>query len=305
MRDAAIGVFDSGVGGLTVVRALRALLPNETILYLGDTARVPYGTKSPSMVKRYALEALGFLEVAAQELWERRSQSTAQSNPLSSNTIRLKLVVVACNTVSAVALSLLRQRASVPVIGVIRSAVWQALQLNDKQKIAVIGTEGTIRSGAYQKAIETEAPSVELVARPCNLLAPLVEEGWLNHPVTQLTLKTYIGDLPNLSVRALILGCTHYPLLTEAIHSLFEGKIALVDPSISTAEEVSLLLQKRGWLASNEKEGELLCFATDAPHRFRRIASRFLGEEVKHVEQVELIQYVSGEKGSKDHDHWL
>jgi glutamate racemase len=295
MSAAAIGVFDSGVGGLTVVRALRALLPGETIVYLGDTARVPYGTKSADTVRRYSTEALQFLEVASQELWQRR-QATGDVHP-SGEMPRLKMVVVACNTASAVALDVLRERASVPVIGVIRSAIWRALQVHTNQRIAVMATEGTVRSGAYQRAFRQEAPGVELIARPCGVLAPLVEEGWIDHPVTRLALDTYVGDLPSLDVSALILGCTHYPLLKSVLDDMYKGSIALVDPSTTTAEEVKLLLQKRGWLASPETKGELLCFVTDAPRRFQQIATQFLGEEVKLVEQVGLDCFVGDTEG--------
>lgn len=300
MQRAAIGVFDSGVGGLTVVRALRALLPHETIVYLGDTARVPYGSKSAETVRRYALEALQFLEQAAAELWERHQQIHAPGASLPQGSHHLKMVVVACNTASAVSLEALRARASIPVVGVIRSAVRGALQHLTHNRVAVIGTQGTIRSRAYQRSFQVMAPGVELIARPCAVLAPLVEEGWIDHPVTKLALETYIGDLSEASIDSLILGCTHYPLLKEVIDDMFKGSIHLVDPSESTAGEVSLLLQKRHWLRRHQTDlmGELLCFVTDAPQRFREIASQFLGEEVHHVEQVDLMQYMSDVKGS-------
>lgn len=292
MRQGAIGVFDSGVGGLTVVRALRSLLPHETILYLGDTARVPYGTRSGDTVRRYSLEALRFLEVASQELDLRKQQ--ASQPPEISQPTPLKMVIIACNTASAYALSTLRERCSIPVIGVIRSAVWKAMQLSKSRSIGVIGTSGTVRSGAYQAAMHGKDPSVEVMARPCPLLVPLVEEGWLEHPVTDLTLATYLADYKESRVDTLILGCTHYPLLRNAVDRYFEQKVSLVDPSESVSQEASLLLQKRGWLASSEEDGELICFVTDAPHRFQQVAHRFLGGQPQRVEQVDLTQYVRG-----------
>lgn len=292
MRQGAIGVFDSGVGGLTVVRALRSLLPHETILYLGDTARVPYGTRSGDTVRRYSLEALRFLEVASQELDLRKQQ--ASQPPEISQPTPLKMVIIACNTASAYALSALRERCSIPVIGVIRSAVWKAMQLSKSRSIGVIGTSGTVRSGAYQAAMHGKDPSVEVMARPCPLLVPLVEEGWLEHPVTDLTLATYLADYKESRVDTLILGCTHYPLLRNAVDRYFEQKVSLVDPSESVSQEASLLLQKRGWLASSEEDGELICFVTDAPHRFQQVAHRFLGGQPQRVEQVDLTQYVRG-----------
>ncbi len=303
MQGGAIGVFDSGVGGLTVVRALRALLPSETILYLGDTARVPYGTKSRATVQRYSLENIKFLETVADELGQRHAQASLSRAP--SPFCGLKLVVVACNTATAFALDTLRERCSIPVLGVIRSAVRRALQLTQQRTIGVIGTEGTIRSGAYQRAIAWEDPSAEVLVQPCPLLVPLAEEGWLEHPVTDMTLQTYLGGWKQGQVDTLVLGCTHYPLFHNALDRLFEGKVELVDSSSSVAQEAVLVLQKRGWLAPAGQQGKLICFVTDAPDRFQRIASRFLGEAPQCVEQVDLMQFVRGTGGQKDNDHGL
>jgi glutamate racemase len=299
MQRAAIGVFDSGVGGLTVVRALRSLLPEETILYLGDTARVPYGNKSQETVQRYAIEALNFLEIAAAELVQRRRQMSFSNNEsLGGCSERgLKMVVIACNTASAFALQELRQRCEIPVIGVIRAAVWRAIQVSKTRKIGVIGTEGTIRSGVYQKAIGSQDPGIEVIARACALLVPLVEEGWLQHPVTDLALDTYLGDLRTGLMDTLILGCTHYPLLRPALEQFFGEQVALIDSSDSVAQEVALLLQKRGWKAKSDKEGELICFVTDATERFQKVAARFLGGEPQRVEQIDLQHFISSIRG--------
>jgi len=305
MRRAFIGVFDSGVGGLTVVRELRALLPNERILYLGDTARVPYGNKSKETVQRYAYEALQFLSTVGSELKEREGQVSGASRPppFEGRDLPLKLVVVACNTVSAVALEGLRQRISVPVIGVIQPAARLAVQSTKNSKVGVIGTRGTIRSGVYQEVLRHLDPGIEVGVQACPLLVPLAEEGWLQHPVTDLTLETYLGTFKVGGFDTLVLGCTHYPLLEPAIQKLLGNEVHLINSAKSTAQESALLLQKRGWLAksmiqgSNEESmprGELLCFVTDTPQRFREIAHHFLGEPPESVEQVELSGFVGG-----------
>lgn len=294
-----IGVFDSGVGGLTVVRAMRELLPSETILYLGDTARVPYGNKSPETVRRYARESLAFLQTAAHE-WmlrgrKREAWQSLQKHPDSpafpSVEGRLKLVVVACNTVSAVALPDLRARSEVPVVGVIRPAVKRAVQVTRSQEVAIWGTEGTIRSMAYQQVLAEVAPQIRSLGLPCPLLVPLVEEGWLQHPVTDTVLQIYLSQLSSSTWDTLILGCTHYPLLRPALSALLPSSCALVDSSQTTAEEVLTLLQKRGWLAPSDAKGELLCFVTDSAARFRRVAAQFLGEEPQSVDQIDLTAF--------------
>jgi glutamate racemase len=294
-----IGVFDSGVGGLTVVRAMRSLLPSETILYLGDTARVPYGSKGADTIRRYAREALRFLQVAAQEWSQRRrllsdhfpSPLPPTSAAFPNREDRLKLVVVACNTVSAVALPDLRARSEVPVVGVIRPAVKRALQLTQTQEIAIWGTEGTIRSQAYQTILAEVAPHVKSLALPCPLLVPLVEEGWLQHEVTDAVLRIYLDQLPDKAWDTLILGCTHYPLLRPALQRLLPPHAHLVDSAQTTAEEVLTLLQKRGWLAPTSQEGELLCFVTDSSERFQRIAAQFLGQAPQSVDLVDLAAF--------------
>ncbi|MCB9639049.1 MAG: glutamate racemase [Myxococcales bacterium] len=294
-----IGVFDSGVGGLTVVRAMRELLPSETILYLGDTARVPYGNKSPETVRRYAREALGFLQKAAYELrlrqqslesWQPHAK-TPDSPAFPTVDGRLKLVVVACNTVSAVALPDLRARSEVPVVGVIRPAVKRAVQVTKCQEVAVWGTEGTIRSHAYQHVLAEVAPHVKSLALPCPLLVPLIEEGWLQHDVTKSVLQIYLDQLPTKTWDTLILGCTHYPLLRPMLSALLPPSCSLVDSAQTTAEEVLTLLQKRGWLAPTEQSGELLCFVTDSADRFRRVATQFLGQEPQSVDQIEMTAF--------------
>src|SRR5436853_5992908 len=202
----AIGVFDSGIGGLTVVKALRNLLPNEDICYLGDTARVPYGPKSPETVQRYAVELAGML-----------MQKNARA------------LVVACNTVSSVALPLLTRKFSVPVIGVIEPGARAALQATRNQHVGVIGTRATIRSGAYEKALRAADDNVRVSSRACPLLVPLIEEGLLNDDVTDRMIIRYLEPLLADEIDTLVLGCTHYPLLTGAIARVLKPQIMIVD----------------------------------------------------------------------------
>ena len=293
MQMGAIGVFDSGVGGLTVVRELRRLLPNETILYLGDTARVPYGNKSKDTIQRYAREVLQFLQVASQELGQRNQQINTDHSNLY---IGLKLVVVACNTVSAVALEILRELIDVPVIGVIRPAVQNALKVSSTQTIGVIGTESTILSKAYPYTAEELDPSLSVIARPCPLFVPFVEENWLEHPAIRLIAETYLEDFAQWGTDTLILGCTHYPLLKPLLQDILGSGVHLIDSATTTAEQVKSMLQKRGWQQLTKQQGELLCFVTDAPKRFARLARRFLGEEPQSVEKVELSRFMKPSK---------
>ena len=214
-----IGVFDSGIGGLTVVKALRDRLPNETILYLGDTARVPYGPKSPETVRRYALEL---------------AQMLMQKNA--------KALVVACNTVSSVALPLLTRKFSVPVIGVIEPGARAALQATRNRHVGVIGTRATIRSGAYEKALRATDNNVRVSSRACPLLVPLIEEGLLDDDVTDQVIVRYLEPLLADGIDTLVLGCTHYPLLSAAIARVLGGEIALVDSAQNCAIAVQEIL---------------------------------------------------------------
>ena len=294
MQHGAVGVFDSGVGGLTVVRALREVLPEETLVYLGDTARVPYGTKGAATVERYAHEALKFLECAASELMERRGQSLGpEEGPgRPPPTSPLKLLVVACNTASAVALPRLESVATMPVLGVIEPAARQAARTSRSSKVAVIGTAGTIRSGAYERAFRRIDPGIQVLGRPCPLFVPLAEEGWTDHPVTRLTAKTYLEDISSRGIDTLVLGCTHYPLLSRSIAEAVGEGVSLVDSAYALAEEVDRMLRKRGVEETGQRRGELLCFVTDWPERFRQLSGMFLGEDPDVVEQVNMEEYL-------------
>ena len=257
-----IGVFDSGIGGLTVVKALRDLLPNENIFYLGDTARVPYGPKSPETVQRYAVELAGML--------------------MGRNA---KVLVVACNTVSSVALPLLTQKFSVPVIGVIEPGARAALQATRNRHIGVIGTRATIRSGAYEKALRAADGNVCVSSRACPLLVPLIEEGLLDDDVTDRMIMRYLEPMLADGIDTLVLGCTHYPLLTDAIARTLKRQITLVDSAQNCARAVEETLDRQSLRAASPTSGELHVGLTDAADNFLNVARDALQ---LHFGEIEL-----------------
>ncbi len=254
-----IGIFDSGIGGLTVYRALKKLLPKEKFVYLGDTARLPYGTKSPRTIIRFSLENAEFLMK-----------------------FDIKALVVACNTSSSVALDELKRRYSqLVIIGVIEPSARMALKLSPRKKIGVIGTEATIRSGKYQKFLRERG--AEVLSKPCPLFVPLVEEGWIDHPVTMMVAEEYLREFRN-RVDTLILGCTHYPVIKKAIsRAVGEDKI-LVESGQAVGLELKEILASRG-LLSRQTQGEDLFFVTDYLQKFERVASLFLGRKVNIEER--------------------
>ena len=250
MSDARpIGVFDSGIGGLTVVKALRDLLPNENIVYLGDTARVPYGPKSAETVQRYAIELAEML--------------TRQD---------AKALVVACNTVSSVALPMLMTKFSMPVVGVIEPGARAALQASRNRHIGVIGTRATIRSGAYEKALRATDNNVRVSSRACPLLVPLIEEGLLQDEVTDQLILRYLQPLVADGIDTLVLGCTHYPLLTNAITRVLGKQITLVDSAQNCARAVEEMLNQQSLRAAPQNRGELHVALTDAADNFLNVA---------------------------------
>ncbi len=264
-----IGIFDSGMGGLTVMRALMARLPQESFVYLGDTARLPYGTKSGETVTRYAVQAAGALM--------RR---------------RVKLVVVACNTASAVALPALRAAlAPTPVIGVVEPGAEAAVAAAPNGPIAVIATEGTVNGGAYQRAIHALAPDVRVIQQACPLFVPLAEEGLIDSPITQLAAELYLGRLFADAAdrpRALVLGCTHFPVLKHAIARVAGPDAILVDSAATTADAVARLLTEKN-LANNSTQAPRHEFlATDSVERFARVGQIFLGRAPDNVELIDL-----------------
>lgn len=260
-----IGVFDSGIGGLTVVKALRDLLPNENISYLGDTARVPYGPKSPETVQRYAVELAGML-----------MKQDAKS------------LVVACNTVSSVAIPNLTKHFPLPVVGVIEPGARAALAVTRTKHIAIIGTRATIRSGAYEKALRAIAQDVQVSSQACPLLVPLIEEGLLYDPVTEQMILRYLEPLLSENVDTLVLGCTHYPLLTGAIARVLKRQIMIVDSAHNCARAVEEMLDQHGLRAAPLNNGKLEVALTDTPDSFLNVAREALQLNFRDVELRQL-----------------
>ena len=261
-----IGIFDSGIGGLTVVRQIHRVLPHEDLVYLGDTARVPYGTKSPGTVVRFACEDTQFL---------------IQQN--------VKAVVVACNTVSAWALPTLERKFSVPIFGVIIPGAQAALKKTRNRRIGVIGTTTTIRSQAYSRAILARDDSARVFARACPLLVPLVEEGWISNKITQAILRAYLSPMSRRRIDTLVLGCTHYPLLKKAICALVGREVALVDSAESCAQFLGERLDGTQLLArTRRRTGVIRPFVTDEVERFDELAKRFLGVPTDPAWKVDL-----------------
>jgi len=262
--ERAIGVFDSGVGGLTVLKEIVRQLPGEELIYLGDTARVPYGTKSPRTVLRYALESAAFLVKQ-----------------------RVKLLVVACNTASSVALPALEERFNLPVVGVIEPGARKAVAVTRNRKVGVVGTEGTVKSGAYARAIHDLDPDIEVFSVPCPLFVPLAEEGWADHAVARLVAAEYLTPLIARGIDTLVLGCTHYPLLKSTLRQILGEKVALVDSAEETAFSVAKRLRERD-LARPVPPRDPRFFVTDVPTRFERVGGAFWGAALPCVEQIEL-----------------
>ena len=275
----AIGIFDSGVGGLTVLKEIVKALPQEDTIYLGDTARVPYGTKSPETVTRYARQITSFL--------------------VSRD---IKLLVVACNTASAFSLDALKERFPIPIVGVIEPGSRRAAAVTKTGKVGVIGTEGTIRSSAYSKAIKRINPEIEVITRACPLFVPLSEEGWVNNDVTRLTARTYLQGLREEGVDTLVLGCTHYPLLKGIISEIMGDGVTLVDSAEETARTVTEILRNSDCLRPSSEKGNHHYFVTDVPAGFIRVGNRFLGGRLGDVYQVSLDEVAQdeGEKGETE-----
>lgn len=260
MSNRPIGIFDSGIGGLTVFEKIREFLPSEDIIYLGDTARVPYGTKSPRTIVRFSIENVLFL--------------------LRHN---VKLVVVACNSSSAVSLKFLSENFKVPVIGVIKPGAEHALRISKRRRIGIIGTELTIRTGAYQKEIRKSAKNITIIAQSCPLFVPFIETGWIDHPITKKVIAAYLKSFKG-TVDTLILGCTHYPIIKPQIKE-FLPEVQLVDSSEQTAVSVRNILDINN-LRSHNKKGTNTVFVTDDPVRFKRVSAIFLKRPIAHAELV-------------------
>jgi glutamate racemase len=256
-----VGVFDSGIGGLTVAQELIRQLPHESVIYFGDTARVPYGPKSPETVRRYSREIAGFL----------REQG-------------VKSIVIACNTATAHALSALREEMDMPVIGVVEPGARAAVAASKRGHIGVIGTMGTIKSGAYERAIRALDPDVLITVRACPLLVPLVEEGWTEHDATRLVAREYLQPMIDAEIDTLVLGCTHYPLLKSLIADVLGPDVRLIDSAEETAAETARTLATASLTAEPDAEPVYRFIASDDPLQFLQLGQRFLGGTMEGVE---------------------
>lgn len=265
MSRQPIGIFDSGVGGLTVYRALRARLPHERIMYLGDTARIPYGTRSPATVRRYAQQDAAFLVKHD-----------------------VKMLIVACNTISSVALEALKRSFSLPIFGVIEPGARRAVRTTRNGRVGVIATEATVESDAYAHAIHAVNADIEVYSQPCPLFVALAEEGWHAHPATHMIAREYLAPLIKADIDTLVLGCTHYPILRDTIQSVVGDKVTLIDSGECVADEVeSLLTIDAERRQAVEREDDLFC-VTDSGRRFRRIADLFLGAPIRNLIAVDI-----------------
>ena len=268
MPHRPIGIFDSGIGGLTVFREIAKILPNEDLIYLGDTARVPYGTKSAATVTRYAFQNVRCL---LQE--------------------DVKLVVVACNTASAFALDALQKEFSIPILGVVEPGVAGALRevaAKKKGRVGVIGTEGTISSGAYEKSLIEKSPGISIKSSACPLFVPLVEEGWWENDVAESVARVYLREILAEGLDALILGCTHYPLLKKTLRKVAGEGVVLVDSAEETALETSSLLDARGLKRESNPKPARKFLVTDSPERFQRVGKLILESELTNIHHVEI-----------------
>jgi glutamate racemase len=265
LSSAPIGIFDSGIGGLTVAKAVMEALPNEDIIYFGDTARVPYGIKSQETVREYALEITDFLLRK-----------------------KVKLILIACNTVSASAKPEIEKTAGmIPILDVITSGTKAVFDYPDQKEVGVIGTLATINAGAYVKSIAGVDAEVKVIQQACPLLVPLAEEGWTDNDIAMQTLRTYLQPFSETGIQSIILGCTHYPLFKRQIKEvLHKPGIHVIDSAQAIAESTREKLAEMN--ALNEDGGRLECYVTDRPQRFQELAERFLGRELEHVHIVHL-----------------
>lgn len=269
MSNRPIGVFDSGLGGLTVLKEIMKILPNEDIVYFGDTARVPYGSRSKDTIIKYTFQAINFL--------------------LSKN---VKAIVIACNTATARALKEANEKYDIPIIGVIEAGARTAAYSTKNKIVGVIGTEGTITSKAYNLEIGKIDKDIKIIDRACPLFVPIVEEGWANTDIATLTAKRYLDELIKQDIDSLVLGCTHYPILKRTIGEVVGEKIKLVNPAKETAIDLKEILEKQD---SIKVEGELEAtyeyYVSDIPEKFASIAGEFLKKEIENIKNVEIQKY--------------
>ena len=260
-----IGIFDSGIGGLTVLKEMRRQIPNENIVYFGDTAPVPYGTKSKETITKFSMENVRFLQG-----------------------FDVKIVVVACNTASSLSLETLKENFSMPIIGVIEPGAKQALRATQNGRIGVIGTKATIGSGAYENCLKAMDSKIKVYSQACPLFVPFVEEGWLEGAVVKKVAKIYLEPIKKFGVDSLILGCTHYPLLTKVIQKILGKRVRLVNSAEETAKEAKKLLEDSHLKCLMRRNGgqETQFFVSDEPEQFRILGERFLGQSIQSVAKV-------------------
>jgi glutamate racemase len=264
-RTNPIGFFDSGIGGLTVVKSVSQLMPNENIVYFGDTARVPYGSKSNETVIEYSIQAANFL--------------------LRKN---IKLLIVACNTASSVALKELRKFLTIPVIGMIEPGAKMAVSESKNKVVGVIGTRATINNKAYSTELKKLNPKIKVYEKACPLFVPLAEEGWMDHKATEIAAKEYLAELKEKNIDSLILGCTHYPILMPVIQKVVGKSVKLIDSGSPAAKIVEEYLNGRGLRNQSVHHGQSEFYVSDVPTTFREVAERFLGRKLTHLHKVEL-----------------
>ncbi len=264
-REIPIGIFDSGIGGLTVLKQILLQLPDESTLYLGDTARVPYGIRSPETVTRYSFENARFLFSKG-----------------------IKILVVACNTVSSVSLEAIKKTVSVPVVGVIEPGAKAAVSSTKNKRVGVIGTDATIQSDSYADAIKRIDGSVEVFGLSCPLFVPLVEEGWTEGEIVEMTAERYLKNIKDKGIDTLVLGCTHYPLLKDVLSKIMGEKVRLIDSAIETAMEIKTILGNFSLLKEDSRNVIREFYVTDSPQRFISVGERFLGRKIDYIQKIEL-----------------
>ncbi len=264
-NEKPIGVFDSGIGGLTVVKRIASALPHENIIYFGDTARVPYGSKSNLTVIEYSLQDAQFLINKG-----------------------VKAIVVACNTASSIALNELRNHFSIPIIGMIEPGARAARASTKNGKIGVIGTRATISNKAYSEAIRKLDAKFDVIERACPLFVPLAEEGWIDHRATYEIAEEYLKELRDIKIDTLVLGCTHYPILSKVIKKVIGDDVTLIDSGVASAEIVEHELKKINLLTENKLQGQQDFYVSDIPVKFKEVAELFLGRTINHVHKVDL-----------------
>jgi glutamate racemase len=267
MKNLSIGMFDSGIGGLTVLKEVKKLLPHEHILYLGDTARVPYGNKSPRTITKYALESAIFLLTKG-----------------------IKILVIACNTSSALALNILKKKLPIPVLGVIGPGAKEAVNHSHNKRIGIIGTKATVRSMAYVKAMKRLDPGIEVLSKACPLFVPIAEEGLEDDKIAYLVAEKYLEEFKGSSIDTLVMGCTHYPILEGVIKAVMGHNVAIVNTGRETAKEVKNALEQKKIINDAGKGGSEY-FVTDSPESFQEVGSRFLGEDITNIKFLKSLDY--------------